>query len=417
MNFIKTPVKGMPEQMPSDMVLREYVLKTIKQTYFNDGFSQIETPIVEHIENLTSNQGGENEKLIFKILKRGEKLENTTSVDELCDCGLRYDLTVPLSRFYANNNSSLPMPFKAFQIGNVFRADRPQKGRYRQFTQCDIDVLGDNTNLAEIELISATTKVLNNLGIKDIKIIVNDRNILKAMAKSCNFPEEKFDSIFIILDKLDKIGVNGVKENLIELGLDEKDVIKYCKYFSINKESNSCKSFFGNSLNNYIDEEVLNNLEQIISISTKILSNDCHVVFSPTLVRGMSYYTGPIFEIQLADYQLSVCGGGRYDEMIGKFCGTKVCACGLSIGFERIIEILKTNNFNANTQVKSTAILIAKDANSDKVYKALLKANQLRDKGERVLISPRNKNVKFQKDNLITLGYTEFIDVFNDSEI
>ena len=417
MNFIKTPVKGMPEHMPNDMVLREYVLGTIKETYFKFGFSQIETPIVEHIENLTSNQGGENEKLIFKILKRGEKLENTNNLDDLCDSGLRYDLTVPLSRFYANNISVLPVPFKAFQTGSVFRADRPQKGRYRQFTQCDIDILGDSTYLAEIELITATTKALNNLGINDVKIIVNDRNILKAMAKSCNFPEDKFDSIFIILDKLDKIGIDGVKSSLIELGLNENDVQKYCEYFAKDKEFNSCKEFFGDSLNGYIQENTLENLDQIISSASMIVGKDCHVVFDPTLVRGMSYYTGPIFEIQLANYHLSVGGGGRYDEMIGKFCGTKVSACGFSIGFERIIEILKENKFDAHKKVKSTAILIAKDADVNQVNKALKKAITLRENGERVLVSPRNKNVKFQKDSLISLGYTEFIDVFNDTDL
>ncbi len=417
MNFIKTPVKGMPEHLPNDMVLRDYVLSTIKETYFKFGFSQIETPVVEHIENLTSNQGGENEKLIFKILKRGEKLENTNNLDDLCDSGLRYDLTVPLSRFYANNISVLPVPFKAFQTGSVFRADRPQKGRYRQFTQCDIDILGDNTNLAEIELITATTKALNNLGINDVKIIVNDRNILKAMAKSCNFPEDKFDNIFIILDKLDKIGKDGVKSSLIELGLNENDVQKYCEYFAKDKEYNSCKEFFGDSLNGYIQENTLENLDQIMSSASMLVGKDCHVVFDPTLVRGMSYYTGPIFEIQLSNYHLSVGGGGRYDEMIGKFCGTKVSACGFSIGFERIIEILKENKFDAHKKVNSTAILIAKDADKNQINKALKKATFLRENGERVLVSPRNKNVKFQKDSLIELGYTEFIDVFNDTKL
>ncbi len=417
MSFIKTPVKGMPEHLPNDMALREYVLGTIKQTYYKFGFSQIETPMVEHIENLTSNQGGENEKLIFKILKRGKKLENSNNLDDLCDSGLRYDLTVPLARFYANNVSVLPVPFKAFQIGNVFRADRPQKGRYRQFTQCDIDILGDSSNLAEIELISATTQALKNLGINDIKIIVNDRNILKAMAKSCNFSEEKFDNIFIVLDKLDKIGIDGIKSGLIELGLKEQDVQKYCDYFKNGQEFNSCQEFFGNRLNGFIEENTLKNLDQIISSASMLTGNNCNIVFAPTLVRGMSYYTGPIFEIQLANYHLSVGGGGRYDKMIGKFCGTNVSACGFSIGFERIIEILKENNFDANSKTKSTAILISKDADENQVNKSLKMANSLRDNGERVLVAPRNKNVKFQKDSLISLGYTEFIDVFNDTEL
>ena len=222
MSFVKTPVRGMPEQTPRDMELREYALGKIKSTYKKYGFTLIETPAVEHIENLTSKQGGENEQLIFKILKRGEKLQKSENFDDLCDCGLRYDLTVPLARFYANNSNDLPNPFKALQTGPVWRADSPQKGRYRQFTQCDIDILGDATNLAEMELITATANMLYELGLGGSKVRVNDRRILKAMASFCGFPEEKHSVIFIILDKYDKIGLEGVKKSLLELGLEER---------------------------------------------------------------------------------------------------------------------------------------------------------------------------------------------------
>jgi histidyl-tRNA synthetase len=230
MGYIKTPVKGMNDFLPEEMRLREYVTSKIKNTYSKYGFSLIETPAVEHIENLTSKQGGDNEKLIFKIMKRGEKLsrEDLNDVSSLADSGLRYDLTVPLSRYYANNMEKLTAPFKAFQLGSVWRADRPQKGRFRQFTQCDIDILGDSTILAEIELVSATSAMLVELGFEDFKVRINDRRILKAIAEKCGFPPEDYDKVFIILDKMDKIGADGVEKELIASGYSEKACISWC---------------------------------------------------------------------------------------------------------------------------------------------------------------------------------------------
>ena len=227
----------MKDILPKEMAIRDYVIRLIKETYGTFGFTSMETPCVEHIENLNSKQGGENEKLIFKILKRGEKLKLETAEKEndLVDSGLRYDLTVPLCRYYSNNANELPSPFKALQMGNVWRADRPQRGRYRQFMQCDIDILGEPTNLAEIELILATTTLLGKLDFKNFTIRINDRRILKAMAAYSGFPEESYDTVFIILDKMDKIGLEGVaKENdgiihLINSGaccLDASGVVK-----------------------------------------------------------------------------------------------------------------------------------------------------------------------------------------------
>ncbi len=416
MSFIKTPMKGMPEQLPQDMQIREYVTKIIKESYDKHGFSLIETPVVEHIENLSNKQGGENEKLIFKILKRGEKLEDANGVDEMVDAGLRYDLTVPLARFYANNANNLPVPFKAFQMGNVFRADRPQKGRYRQFTQCDIDIIGDSSNLAEIELISVIADVLYKLGMGDFKIRVNDRRILKAMAKYCGFPEEQYDEVFIALDKLDKIGIDGVKQCLLELGLVKDGIEKYCKAFESYQEESSCFGFINTNFNGAVENEIVNNLEDILKVTSKTIAGKGKVVFDPSLVRGMSYYTGPIFEVELSSYHLSIGGGGRYDEMIGKYSGNNVCACGFSLGFERLIEIVKENNLARINNGTSTAILIAKDVPYDKVENAMLYANKLRDNGERVLIAPRNKNAKFQKETLESLGYTKFVEVYADSQ-
>ena len=206
----------MKDILPTEMQLRDYVISVIKDTYGKFGFTSIETPCVENIANLTNKQGGDNEKLIFKIMKRGEKLnlENAKEEADLVDGGLRYDLTVPLVRFYSNNASQLPTPFKALQMGNVWRADRPQRGRYRQFMQCDIDILGEPSNLAEIELILATTTTLGKLGFRNFQIRINERRILKAMAAYSGFPEESFDTVFIILDKMDKIGLDGVAAEL-----------------------------------------------------------------------------------------------------------------------------------------------------------------------------------------------------------
>ena len=229
----KKPVTGMKDILPKEMAIRDYVIRLIKETYGTFGFTSMETPCVEHIENLNSKQGGENEKLIFKILKRGEKLKLETAEKEndLVDSGLRYDLTVPLCRYYSNNANELPSPFKALQMGNVWRADRPQRGRYRQFMQCDIDILGEPTNLAEIELILATTTLLGKLDFKNFTIRINDRRILKAMAAYSGFPEESYDTVFIILDKMDKIGFEGVAKELEEAGFAKESVEKYLKMF------------------------------------------------------------------------------------------------------------------------------------------------------------------------------------------
>ena len=229
----KKPVTGMKDMMPKEMELRDYVIHLIKETYKTFGFLSMETPCVEHIENLCSRQGGDNEKLIFKILKRGEKLKLHDAKEEgdLVDGGLRYDLTVPLARYYANHANELPSPFKAMQIGNVWRADRPQKGRFRQFMQCDIDILGEAGNLAEIELILATTSMLGKLDFKNFTVNINDRNILKAMAAFCGFKEEDYDEVFIILDKMDKIGAGKVAEELSSLGYERANVERYLNLF------------------------------------------------------------------------------------------------------------------------------------------------------------------------------------------
>ena len=412
MSFIKTPVKGMNDFLPSDMRLREYVISVIKETYGKFGFSQIETPLVEHIENLQSKQGGENEKLIFKILKRGDKLNIEAAKNDLdlVDSGLRYDLTLPLARYYANNAEQLFTPFKALQIGNVFRADRPQKGRFRQFTQCDIDILGDDSMLAETELISATSTLLLKLGFEGFRVRVNDRRILKAMASSCNMPEDKLSGVYISLDKLDKIGPDGVKAELMKDGFDEKDVDTYLAMF-LNREGKSCKELCA-GLGAHLDLSVADGIDNLISNVSSSLGNRFVLEFDPTLVRGMGYYTGTIFEVEMVELNSSVAGGGRYDEMIGKFGANPTPACGFSIGFERIITILKDRNFKVPMDGESIAFLVDKKASQETTKEVFETAAKLRNDGARVLIAKRNKNAKRQKELLEAEGYTDIKDVY-----
>lgn len=405
-------MKGMNDYLPGDMRLREYVIGQIKSTYGSYGFCPIETPCVEHIENLTSKQGGENEKLIFKILKRGEKLAGAESQQDLCDSGLRYDLTMPLSRYYANNMAQLPSPFKALQIGNVWRADRPQKGRFRQFTQCDIDILGDATNLAEIELMGATTTMLCKLGFTGFTVRVNDRQILKAMAQACQFEEADFDKVFIILDKMDKIGLEGVKKELLDAGFAQESVEKYVTWFERADQGLSAREFCGEGLADVLDPKVLDGLDEILSCVQAGASGDFKLAFDPTLVRGMSYYTGTIFEVELPGFSGSIAGGGRYDEMVGHFCGQKVCACGFSIGFERIITILKDQGYQIPDDTRKVAFLAENGLSAEKKVAMFQEAAALRAEGVQVMVTTRAKNAKHQKETLRGQGYEEFKEFF-----
>lgn len=413
----KKPVTGMKDILPAEMQVREYVMNQIRETYGGFGFHSIETPCVEHIENLTSKQGGDNEKLIFKIMKRGEKLnlETAQAENDLVDSGLRYDLTVPLSRYYSNNAASLAAPFKSLQMGSVWRADRPQKGRFRQFVQCDIDILGDSTRLAEIELILATTTLLGKIGFKGYTVRINDRNILKGMAAFCGFPEESYDQVFIILDKMDKIGMDGVARELAEAGYDEEKIKKYLSLFESATNDAAGVRSLGNVLKDAMDQEQAENLAAIIDSVSQITTSQFHIVFDPTLVRGMSYYTGTIFEIQVDGFPGSVGGGGRYDKMIGKFTGMDTPACGFSIGFERIITILMDEGFTVPGKEDKVAFLIEKGVSDDVMNGAIKEAMEERAKGVTVLVSQMNKNKKFQKEGLEKEGYTLFKEFYKDA--
>ena len=394
----KKPVTGMKDMLPREMEIRDYVIHLIKETYKTYGFSSMETPCVEHIENLCSKQGGDNEKLIFKILKRGEKLKIDEAKEEadLVDGGLRYDLTVPLARYYANHANELPSPFKAMQIGNVWRADRPQRGRFRQFMQCDIDILGEAGNLAEIELILATTAMLGKLNFKNFTVCINDRNILKAMAAYCGFKEEDYDEVFIILDKMDKIGKEGVAVELTEMGYEKESVDTYLNLFDEVAPDVSGIRYLKEKLGECLKSETADGMEMIISSVEAAKEAEFGIKFDPTLVRGQSYYTGTIFEITMDDFGGSVAGGGRYDKMIGKFTGQDTPACGFSIGFERIVMLLLENGYEVPSNKKKKAYLIEKKMPKEGMLKVLSLAKADRENGYQTIIANMKKNKKFK---------------------
>ena len=404
MALSKKPVTGMKDILPQEMLIRDYLIGLIKETYGRFGFSSVETPCVEHIENLSNKQGGENEKLIFKVLKRGEKLnlETAKSEADLVDSGLRYDLTVPLARYFSNNAGALPMPFKALQIGSVWRADRPQKGRFRQFYQCDIDILGESSSLAEIELMLATSTLLGKVGFGGFKIRVNDRKILKAMATYSGFPDNDHDTVFIILDKMDKIGIDGVAKELEESGFDKAGVAKYKKLFEEMTASEDALSYLAQELKEILEQPVIMGLKDIINSVKSCAQADFEVIFDPTLVRGMSYYTGTIFEIEMPEFGSSVAGGGRYDQMIGKFTGLDTPACGFSIGFVPPLEKAKV------------AYLVEKEVPAEELCNILKKASVERAEGIQVLVAKMNKNKKFQKEQLLKEGYQEFKEFYKN---
>ena len=413
----KKPVTGMKDILPQEMQIRDYVLNQIKETYRGFGFSSIETPCVEHIENLLSKQGGDNEKLIFKVLKRGEKLnlEAAETENDLADSGLRYDLTLPLSRYYSNNAANLPSPFKALQIGSVWRADRPQKGRYRQFVQCDIDIFGDATSQAEIELVLATTTALKKICPNNqFEVRINDRKILRAMAVYSGFPEEDIEKVFITVDKMDKIGVDGVRAELVENGYSEETADKYLELMGqVTNDADGVRRM-GEILWGVLEDGAAENLAEIMDTVMSVSGGGFGLKFDPTLVRGMGYYTGTIFEVAMEGFGGSVAGGGRYDKMVGRFTGMDTPACGFSIGFERIVGILMDAGFVVPEKNAREAWMYEKGMGMERLSEILKEAMAARAEGKTVLVTQMNKNKKFQKEQLGKEGYTEFKEFYKE---
>ena len=414
----KKPVTGMKDILPQEMQIRDYVLNQIKETYRGFGFSSIETPCVEHIENLLSKQGGDNEKLIFKVLKRGEKLnlEAAETENDLADSGLRYDLTLPLSRYYSNNAANLPSPFKALQIGSVWRADRPQKGRYRQFVQCDIDIFGDATSQAEIELVLATTTALKKICPNNqFEVRINDRKILRAMAVYSGFPEEDIEKVFITVDKMDKIGVDGVRAELVENGYSEETADKYLELMGqVTGDADGVRRM-GEILSGVLEDGAAENLAEIMDTVMSVSGGGFGLKFDPTLVRGMGYYTGTIFEVAMEGFGGSVAGGGRYDKMVGRFTGMDTPACGFSIGFERIVTILMEQGGEIENAAPKKAYLIEKGMDPARYGQIMKQAMGERKAGVQVLVSMMNKNKKFQKEQLNKEGYNEFVEFYKEA--
>jgi len=396
------PPRGMRDILPDEAELRDGTAQTILDVYRRHGFRRIETPALEHIELLTRGEGGENEKLIFKVLKRGEKLDLASAVGEtdLVDLGLRFDLTVPLARYYAHNHAKLPKPLKAVQIGPVWRAERPQKGRFRQFTQCDIDILGVESEVAEIELILATTAALTALGLEDLTVRINDRRLLTAMARKCGFAPDRYDSLFITLDKRDKIGEARVLEELGREG-HPGDAIAQLMIFLSDRGLDLMRSY----LKGERDDGAIDALRRLLDVVQTEAAGRFGIVFDPTLVRGMSYYTGPIFEITSARLPSSIAGGGRYDELIGKTLGQKVPATGFSIGFERVVSILLERAGGHRPGRARVALIFDEAADLRPV---LERARALRDDGYDVSLQIRAKRRGPQLAALEAQGFHQF---------
>ena len=382
------PPRGMRDFLPVDQQKRDQVLGWIRSTYRSHGFQEIETPALEDIERLTSGQGGDNEKLAFRVMKRGEDLERSLggNTDALADLGLRYDLTVPLTRYYATNRSKLPKVFKAIQTGPVWRAERPQKGRYRQFVQCDIDIIGDSSILAEIDLLTSSLHALEVIGLNDATIRVNHRVLLANLLDGLGIPEDGKPAAMIIIDKLDKIFAEGVVKELGE------------KFGAVVAET---AAGWLSSL--AADLEIPAELQEIFT-AVESRFGQGRLRFDPTLVRGMGYYTGTIFEIEHPASGSSIGGGGRYDGMIGRWIGEDVPAVGISIGFERAIELVGDKLVNSVPSV----VLVLDDTSAEVIGVALARQQDLFEHGYAVRLEQRPKKLNLLLDSLAEQGFTHF---------
>lgn len=402
-------VKGCNDYLPGEVAIRDYLTDTILKVYENNGFHRIMTPAIEDAENLDKSDGGDNLNLIFKILKRGEKLEKalaTGDEKELTDLGLRYDLTLPLTRYYAANREKLAYPMKCIQIDKVYRAERPQKGRLREFVQCDIDILGSDSINSEVELILTTAKALQAIPMNDFKIVINDRRLLRSMLTGCGFSEESLDTVCISFDKMDKIGAEGVREELTSKGCPESavdrlvEIIGMCP-LTLDKMSELCDR-----------QDIVENLRYIMKTVKEVVGDSYEVEYDPSLVRGQGYYTGTVFEIKSTKFNGAIGGGGRYDGLIGKFIGENVPSVGFSIGFERLFSILSENGFEIPSKRKSVALIY----NPDEFTNAVRKADELRKSYDVSMFEFPKKLGKFLS-KLAETGYQGFLVFGKDEDV
>ncbi|MDR6614152.1 histidine--tRNA ligase [Leifsonia sp. 1010] len=413
-----TPPRGMRDFLPAEKARREHALGVIRRSFAAHGFDEIETPVVEDVERLHSGLGGDNEKLSFSILKRGLDGDDlTAAIDSgdllsLADLGLRFDLTVPLARFYATHRAELPPVFRSIQIAPVWRAERPQKGRYRQFVQCDIDIIGEATQLAEVELITATAAALEALGLSDCTIRINDRRILNGLLEYCGFDETRWPQVLISIDKLDKIGAEGVVAELAEGGADSAAVLGGIladlePHLADGGVALTVDAITG-ILPEGMDTDAVADLEALAH-ALDTLPPGVALRFDPTLVRGMGYYTGTIFEIAHPGSGSSVGGGGRYDGMIGRFLGTDVPAAGFSIGFERVVDLIELPE---DASAESVVLVYDPAVPLDRLVAI---KSELIARGHRVRLDRRAKNLKAVLDRAASAGFRSFAFVNADT--
>ena len=409
-----TSLKGTNDYLPNEVEIRDYLQERILSVYKENGFEHIITPAIEDIENLDKSDGGENLNLIFKIMKRGDKLDKAlasgvtaANENELADMGLRYDLTLPLSRYYANNKDKLTLPMKCIQIDRVYRAERPQKGRLREFIQCDIDIIGSESTDSEIELILTTTKALDAIGLKNYKVKLNDRRLLRAVLQSFGFAENDLDSVCITFDKMDKIGLTGVVEELTEKGFAKDAVDNFEKFLSEG-------DFTLESLKSRLEDKTpAESLEHIIDTVNELTGNAFELVFDLSLVRGQGYYTGTVFEVESIDFKGAVAGGGRYDHLIGKFLNEDIPAVGFSIGFERIFGILMNNGISIEQRADKIAV-VYEDGQLKDAVKA---ADALRAQGKIASLYIKPKKLGKFLNKLEERGYDGFLNVGVSEEV
>lgn len=413
-NMKVTSVKGTNDYLPNEVEIRDYLSDKILSVYKENGFEHITTPIIEDIENLDKSDGGENLNLIFKIMKRGDKLDKalekgvtSQNENELADMGLRYDLTLPLSRYYANNKDKLTIPMKCIQMDRVYRAERPQKGRLREFIQCDIDIIGSESTDSEIELILTTTKALDAIGMKNYKVKVNDRRLLRAVLASFGFAESDLDSVCITFDKMDKIGLDGVVEELNDKGFDGKAVENFKAFLEK-------KDFSLDSVAAILEDKTpAESLKHIIDTVGELTDNAYEVVFDLSLVRGQGYYTGTVFEVESIDFKGAIAGGGRYDNLIGKFLNENVPAVGFSIGFERIFSILMEHGIDIPSRQKKIAVMY----DEQEFIAAVKIADKLRNEGNIASLYVKPKKMGKFLGKLEERKYDGFVNVQNGGDV
>ncbi len=413
-----TSVKGTNDYLPNEVEIRDYLQNKILDVYVSNGFEHITTPIIEDIENLDKSDGGENLNLIFKILKRGDKLDKalakgvtSENENELADMGLRYDLTLPLSRYIANNKDKLTFPMKCIQMDRVYRAERPQKGRLREFVQCDIDIIGSDSTDSEIELILTTTKALDAIGMKNYKVKINDRRLLRAVLISFGFKEEELDSVCITFDKMDKVGLDGVKEELEGKEFDKQAIDKFVQFLS---KAGTAQNIKLDSVKDMLEDKTpAESIENIINTVNKLTGGRYEVVFDLSLVRGQGYYTGTVFEVESIDFKGAIAGGGRYDNLIGKFLGQQISAVGFSIGFERIFSILMEHGVTTDNNNKKLAIMY-EEGNVEAAYN---RAEALRKEGFACALYVKPKKMGKFLSKLEERGFAGFVNVEQGAEV